>query len=88
MREMVVVFLRDKDDHKRVQIRMELTREIISRYTGHVVEVWSEGKSLLARLFSLVQLGDWVSCYMAILHGEDPTPVAVIDYLKQSLAQH
>jgi glucose/mannose-6-phosphate isomerase len=88
MREMVVVFLRDKDDHKRVQIRMELTREIISRYTGHVVEVWSEGKSMLARLFSLVQLGDWVSCYLAILHGEDPTPVAVIDYLKQSLAQH
>jgi glucose/mannose-6-phosphate isomerase len=87
MREMVVVFLRDKDDHKRVQMRMDLTREIISRYTEHVEEVWSEGKGMLARMFSLIQLGDWVSFYMAILHGEDPTPVAVIDYLKQSLAQ-
>lgn len=87
MREMVVVFLRDKDDHKRVQMRMDLTRGIISRYTEHVEEVWSEGKSVLARMFSLIQLGDWVSYYMAILHGEDPTPVAVIDYLKQSLAQ-
>ena len=87
MREMVVVFLRDKDDHKRVHMRMDLTREIISRYTEHVEEVWSEGKGLLARIFSLIQLGDWVSYYMAILHGEDPTPVAVIDYLKQSLAQ-
>jgi len=66
---------------------MDLTREIISRYTGHVEEVWSEGRSTLARVFSLVQLGDWVSFYLAILHGEDPTPVAVIDYLKQSLAQ-
>ncbi len=87
MREMVVVFLRDKGDHKRVQMRMDLTREIISRYTEHVEEVWSEGKGVLARMFSLIQLGDWVSYYMAILHGEDPTPVAVIDYLKQSLAQ-
>ncbi len=87
MREMVVVFLRDKDDHKRVQMRMDLTRGIINRYTEHVEEVWSEGKSMLARMFSLIQLGDWVSFYMAILHGEDPTPVAVIDYLKQSLAQ-
>jgi glucose/mannose-6-phosphate isomerase len=87
MREMVVIFLRDKDDHKRVQIRMDLTREIISRYTGHIEEVWSQGKSVLARMFSLIQLGDWVSFYLAILHGEDPTPVAVIDYLKQSLAQ-
>jgi glucose/mannose-6-phosphate isomerase len=87
MREMVVVFLRDKDDYKRVQMRMDLTKEIISRYTEHVEEVWSEGKSVLARMFSLIQLGDWVSFYLAILHGENPTPVAVIDYLKQSLAQ-
>jgi glucose/mannose-6-phosphate isomerase len=87
MREMVVVFLRDKDDYKRVQMRMDLTKGIISRYTEHVEEVWSEGKSILARMFSLIQLGDWVSFYLSILHGEDPTPVAVIDYLKQSLAQ-
>jgi glucose/mannose-6-phosphate isomerase len=85
MREMVVVFLRDKDDHKRVQTRMDLTKGIISQYTEHVEEVWSEGKSMLARMFSLIQLGDWTSYYMSILHGEDPTPVAVIDYLKQSL---
>ncbi len=87
MREMVVIFLRDKGDHQRVQMRMDLTREIISRYTEHVEEVWSEGMSPLARIFSLVQLGDWLSFYLAVLHGEDPTPVAVIDYLKQSLAQ-
>lgn len=87
MREMVVVFLRDAGDHKRVQMRMELTKEIIGRYTEHVEEVWSEGRSVLTRMFSLIQMGDWVSFYLAILHGEDPTPVAVIDYLKQSLAQ-
>lgn len=87
MREMVVVFLRDKDDHKRVQMRMALTREIINRYTEHVIDVWSEGRSTLTRMFSLIQLGDWVSYYLAILHGEDPTPVTVIDSLKQSLAE-
>jgi glucose/mannose-6-phosphate isomerase len=87
MREMEVVFLRDRGDHPRVQVRMDITKQLISQYTPHVVEVWSEGTSLLARMFSLVSLGDWVSYYLAILHGEDPRPVAVIDHLKTELAK-
>ncbi len=87
MRDMQVVFLRDRDDHKRVQIRMEVTKTIIGRYTDNVTEVWSEGRGLLARIFSLVCLGDWVSYYLAILHGEDPTPVEVIDLLKRELGK-
>ena len=36
----------------------------------------TRGTSRLARLFSLVQLGDYVSFYLALLYGVDPTPVA------------
>jgi len=31
-------------------------------------------------------VGDFVSCYLAILNEEDPTPVDVISRLKQKLA--
>ena len=87
LRDLFVVFLRDKGDHRRVQRRMDLSKHIIAEHTPHIVEVWSEGVSLLARLFSLVYLGDWISYYLAILHGEDPTPVNVIDYLKEELSK-
>lgn len=87
MREMQVIFLRDKGDHPRVAVRMNITREVISRFTPHVTEVWSEGTGLLARMLSLVTLGDWVSYYLSILHREDPMPVAVIDHLKSELAK-
>lgn len=85
MREMQVVILRDKDDHKRVKLRIDITKTILSEHTGRVTEVWSEGTSLLARMFSLVYLGDWMSYYLAILNGVDPTPVHVIDHLKNEL---
>ena len=84
---MVVVFLRDKDDFDRVKLRMNITKEIVDHYAASVIEVQSEGKSLLARMFSLIYLGDWVSFYLAILNGIDPTPVKVIDYLKGELAK-
>jgi len=52
-----------------------------------VLEVESEGQSLLARMFSLIYLGDWTSYYLAILNGVDPTPVKVIEYLKDELGK-
>lgn len=87
MREMQVFILRDHDDHKRVKMRIDITKTILTEYTGRVTEVWSEGTSLLARMFSLVYLGDWVGYYLAILNGVDPTPVHVIDYLKNKLGK-
>ncbi len=87
MKEIQVIFLRDKGDHKRVQVRMDVTKGVLQEVTPHITEVWSEGRSLLARMFSLVHLGDWVSFYLAILNRQDPMPVAVIDHLKSELAK-
>jgi glucose/mannose-6-phosphate isomerase len=87
MRQMHVIFLRDRDTHRRVAVREGITKNLLAQYAGGVTEVWSEGRSLLARIFSLVYLGDWVSLYLAILNNEDPTPVKAIDYLKAELAK-
>ena len=87
MAEMHVLFLRDKQDHPRVQIRMDITKEIIAARPSTARRCGAKGKSLLARMFSLLYLGDWVSYYMAILHEEDPTPVAVINHLKTELGK-
>ncbi len=87
LKECVVIFLRDVSDHKRVQMRMNLTKGVIERYAGKVVEFSSQGKGLLARMFSLVHLGDWLSFYLATLYQADPTPVEVIQYLKTELAK-
>ena len=80
-----VVFLRDPKDHPQVQKRFDLTREVIESKAGVVREIQSEGKSRLARILSLVYLGDFTSLYMAYLNRLDPTPVEVIDAFKSKL---
>jgi len=87
MKQMHVVFLKDKGTHKRVAIREGITEQIVSQYAGEVTQVFSEGKGLLARMFSLISFGDWVTLYLAILNNEDPEPVKVIDYLKSELSK-
>jgi glucose/mannose-6-phosphate isomerase len=86
MKEMQVVFLRDSDDHERVQTRIDITRSLLLGSTERITEVWSRGAGRLARMFSLIQLGDWVSLYLAVIHGVDPMPVVAIDRLKKALA--
>ncbi|MCX6144468.1 MAG: bifunctional phosphoglucose/phosphomannose isomerase [Ignavibacteriales bacterium] len=87
LKKIGVVMLRDVGTHPRVRVREEITKSIIRKKASVVLEAWSEGTSLLARTFSLVYTGDWVSYYLAILNNEDPTPVKVIDYLKGELAK-
>ncbi len=87
MKQMHVVFLKDISTYKRVAIRERITKQIVSQYAGGVTEIASEGKSLLARMFSLIYFGDWVSLYLAILNNIDPEPVSIIDYLKSELSK-
>jgi glucose/mannose-6-phosphate isomerase len=87
MEDMAVVFLRDKGDHERITIRAGITKSIVGEYAGRVLELESQGVSPLARMFSLIYLGDWVSYYLALMNGVDPTPVRVIDYLKRELSK-
>lgn len=79
------LFLRDERDSERIKKRIEITKSLIGSQLGGVNEIWSNGKSSLARILSLIYFGDFLSVYLAILRGIDPTPVQVITRLKKEL---
>ena len=81
------VFLDDSDLHPRIRQRIELTRGLIAAEAAETYRIESVGESRLERLLSLVLLGDLVSLYLAVLRGVDPSPVAIIDRLKSTLAR-
>ena len=84
----LVLMLRDKDMHKRTALRMNITKEILKKEGVEVLEIWSQGEDLLTRIFSLIYIGDFISYYLAIIYGIDPTPVARVTYLKEQLAKN
>ncbi len=82
-----VVFLRNEDDYERSQMRMEINKPVIKKYSPTIIEIWSEGNSYFEKVFYTVNLTDWVSVYLADLHGVDATEVKVIDHLKGELSK-
>jgi glucose/mannose-6-phosphate isomerase len=49
--------------------------------------VQAEGDGRLAQLLDLMYVGDWVSCYLAMLNDVDPGPIDAIFELKARLAE-
>jgi len=79
-----VVMIQDKNDNDRVKKRMDICKEIMEEYV-EVEEVETQGESLLARMFSAIYLGDYVSYYMALWNRVDPSPVDIIEGMKKKL---
>jgi glucose/mannose-6-phosphate isomerase len=80
----IVVTMRDSMDHERVARRMDICAKLFGE-TVDVLEIKSRGASALARMMSLVYLGDWASYELALLKKLDPTPVTLIESLKKTL---
>ena len=80
------VFLVDDQGDPRLARRAALTAAEYERLGVAAELVSAHGDSALTRLFSLVQLGDFASFYLALLYGVDPTPVDAIQSLKARLA--
>jgi glucose/mannose-6-phosphate isomerase len=81
------LMLRSSLDHPRVQVRWEVTQELLLREGVEAEALWGRGESKLAQMLSLVHLGDYVSFYLAMCNGADPTPVESIAFLKRRLAE-
>ncbi|MBE0477623.1 bifunctional phosphoglucose/phosphomannose isomerase [Candidatus Aerophobetes bacterium] len=79
------LFIRDKGEYQRITQRIKITQGLFEKNEIEYSELWSEGKSLITRIFSSIYTGDWISFYLAIIQGVDPTPVSFIDLLKNEL---
>ena len=81
-----VIALRHEGEHPRVAARVEATRELLAGSGLSFREVRAgEEASPLATAFSLVMLGDFVSTYVALARGVDPSPIPVLSALKDRL---
>ena len=81
------IFLVEEGDTSRAARRVEITADILQDKVGGVTVIHVGGRTRTERLFSAINLGDFVSGYLALLKGVDPTPVEVITLLKERMTQ-
>ena len=70
----------------RIARRVTVTKELLGENV-EAHEVFSQGASLLERMFSLIYFADFVTIYLAYLYGVCPTDIAAIDHLKAEMSK-
>ncbi len=82
----VLLFL-DHDEYSRNMTRVEINKEVITKYTPHITEVFSKGNSAIEKAIYFIHLGDWVSIILGELRGADLMEINVINHLKSKLSE-
>ncbi|MGB9915836.1 MAG: bifunctional phosphoglucose/phosphomannose isomerase [Candidatus Hydrothermia bacterium] len=82
-----ITFLKDPDDHPRIILRFEITRDLIESSIQGYSFVEGKGENFIERIFYLVYLGDYVSYFLAKYYNEDPIDIPKISELKRRLGQ-
>lgn len=84
---LAVIYLRNRSDYIRNQKRMDINKEVISKYTDNISDIWSMGDSALENSLYLINFGDWVSWYLSELNNVDAIEIDVINFLKDKLSK-
>ncbi len=81
----VLLILSGKLDNARIEARVRITRELLMGEFPVIHGILASGERPLARVLSLVQYGDYLSCHLARMKNVDPVPVDRIGQLKDQL---
>ena len=83
-----VILIRDTQEPLEISTRIDVTRKLVfDSGAKNVLEIYARGIAKLARLLSVMYIGDFASVYLGVLYGFDPTPVKIIDELKLQLGK-
>ena len=85
--DLAVIYFRNKCDYERNQIRMDINKKVISKYTDNISEIWSKGDSVIENSLYHINLGDWVSWYLSEMNNVDAIEIDVINFLKGELGK-
>lgn len=82
------ILFRDRDTESRyISTRLNFMKKLFEDTATNVIEIQAKGKSRMAKLMYMMYIGDFTSCYIAILRNIDPSPVEIIMELKERLSE-
>lgn len=80
-----LIHLYDDDVHPQIKKRFSVVENLFSDKKIEVLKIKSDQDSFKTRLMDLIYLGDWISYYLSLLRGFDPTEIKYINHLKEQL---
>jgi glucose/mannose-6-phosphate isomerase len=83
---MAVVVLRTDDEYQRNTLRITFTEGVLNKLSQAYFEIKAKGHDAYEKRFYLIHFGDWLSYHLALMQGQDPFDIEVLNKLKSHLS--
>lgn len=80
-------FLKSNLYSPRVLARYDITKTLVEKNGFEAMVFEPSSQSKLEQVFEFLTFGSWVSFYLAIAYGRDPSPIPNVDFLKEEMAK-
>ncbi|MBI2036326.1 SIS domain-containing protein [Candidatus Microgenomates bacterium] len=86
-RILIFLFLQSNLYSPVIQKRFELTKEVIGKNNLEVIDMPVLGNNKLEQMLYGISVGGYLTFYLAILYGQDPSVIPWVDFFKEKLAK-
>lgn len=80
-----IIEISDKSYHPQIIKRLEILSDIFAKSGVEVLKIESKENNFKSRIMDMIYLTDWVSYYLGVLRGYDPSEIDNIHTLKKLL---
>ena len=80
-----IINIVDSSYHPQIQKRFAILSDLFSQSGAEVLSLESNEDELKVRIMDMIYLVDWISYYLGILRGYDPSEIDNIHTLKKRL---
>jgi len=80
-----ILIFQEKNIHPQVAKRMQITAKLLKAKGTETEFIKLEANNILNTIFSALIMGNWISYYLSLEYGQDPTPVEMVEEFKKLL---
>lgn len=84
-KKLFVLFLSSNLYSDKLKKRLELTKDVVGKNSVPFDEYKVSGLSKLSQVLSVLSFGGYLTYYLALLYGQDPSVIPWVDYFKDQL---
>lgn len=85
--DLTVITFHTSFDYARTKKRYDISKPLFEKYSRGVMDIFAKGNTKLEQFMYLINIGDWISVYIAELKKIDPVEVNIINQLKNELSK-
>ncbi len=86
-KKLKVLFLSSDSYSEKHRIRLELTKDVVKQNGLDYIDYKPSGSSKLSEVLNVLSFGGYLTFYLAILYGQDPSVIPWVDYFKEKLSK-